>query len=799
MGQGTAPTVTTLAATSITTNSATLNGSVNPNGLSTTAYFLWGTSPGSFSNSTSFQSVGSGTSEVDISAGLTSLTPGLTYYYRAVAFNSAGTTGGSILSFTTVLPNDNFAGATVISTLPYSNTVGSNGATTEISDPTPSCGNGSRANSVWYSFTPSGNLETLIADTFNSNYDTILAVYTGSPGAFTEVACNDQSGFFLNQSRVSFAATAGTTYFFMVTSFFEGGGTLTFHLVIPPSVTTLAASSITSISATLNGSVNPNGLSTTAYFEWGTSSTLASFNSTSGQSMGSGTTPLAFSANLRDPAVIPGATYYFRAVASAFIDFSSTVITRGSILSFSTPLPNDNFAGATVISALPYTNSADTTGATTETSDPNPSCGNGSRAKSVWYSFTPSSNLTLAAETINSNYDTILAAYSGSPGAFAEVACNDQADSFTNQSRISFAATAGVTYHFMITSSTGGGGTLSFRLQAAPSVTTLAASLVSATSATLNGSVNPNGVGASAGFEWGTSPTLAASSTTPFQSVGSDTIPVPISAGLSNLIAGTTYYFRAVAFSTVTVRGSILSLSTPLTNDNFDSATVITALPYTSSANTMGATTEITDPTPSCGNFSRAHSVWYRFTPLSDVALAADTTGSTYDTILAVFTGSPGAFTEVACNDQASGTTNQSRVSFAATAGTTYHFLITSFTGGGGTLTFRLQIVASVTTLAATSIRYDSAVLNGSVNPNGTLTSAWFEWGTDPTLATPNVTSSQSVGSGTSPSDVSAGARGLRRGMTYYYRVVASTIGGITKGSILSFRVPTATQTIVVE
>jgi hypothetical protein len=38
---------------------------------------------------------------------------------------------------------------------------------------------------------------------------------------------------------------------------------------LPPTVTTNAATSITTTSATVNGGVNPNGLATTAWFEWG--------------------------------------------------------------------------------------------------------------------------------------------------------------------------------------------------------------------------------------------------------------------------------------------------------------------------------------------------------------------------------------------------------------------------------------------------------------------------------------------------------------------------------------------------
>ena len=106
-----APTVTTSPATLITTTSATLNGSVNPNGSSTTAWFEWGTSSTlSTYTQTPNQSIGSGTTSQAISASLSGLIPDTTYYYRVAASNTAGTQRGSILSFTTlsISPTPNF-------------------------------------------------------------------------------------------------------------------------------------------------------------------------------------------------------------------------------------------------------------------------------------------------------------------------------------------------------------------------------------------------------------------------------------------------------------------------------------------------------------------------------------------------------------------------------------------------------------------------------------------------------------------------------------------------------------------
>jgi hypothetical protein len=103
--QTTPPTAITMAASLITSTTAVLNGTVNPNGSATSAYFEWGTDNTlSTCSTTSAQSIGSGTTDVALAENLTGLSPNTTYYYRIVGENSAGTVQGSILSFTTVVP-----------------------------------------------------------------------------------------------------------------------------------------------------------------------------------------------------------------------------------------------------------------------------------------------------------------------------------------------------------------------------------------------------------------------------------------------------------------------------------------------------------------------------------------------------------------------------------------------------------------------------------------------------------------------------------------------------------------------
>lgn len=89
----------TQAASSVTSTTATANGTVTDRGLpeATDNGIYWGTSSGSLSNKVSGGTGSAGAFTVS----MTSLSPGTTYYYKAYSYNAGGYAYGSVVNFTT--------------------------------------------------------------------------------------------------------------------------------------------------------------------------------------------------------------------------------------------------------------------------------------------------------------------------------------------------------------------------------------------------------------------------------------------------------------------------------------------------------------------------------------------------------------------------------------------------------------------------------------------------------------------------------------------------------------------------
>ena len=388
-----APTATTGAAQQVEYASATVTATVNPNGNATSYYFEYGTST-AYGMQTSSASAGSGTSGVAEQQPLTGLAASTTYDYRVVAVSAGGTVEGSNATFTT--------------------------------PKTPA-----------------------------------------------------------------------------------------------PVPTTSAATAVTSAAATLNGSVNPEGVPTTYYFQYGTTAAYGSKTAT--QSAGSASTAQTVATNVSGLAATT--TYHYRLVA---VSAGGTVV--GGDLTFTTSkLP------------VPAVGTGLATGVTTATAVLNGTVNPEGLATSYYFQY-----------GTTSGYGHNTATRSAGSGTGATAA---------SQSLSGLAART--TYHYRIVAVNAGGTVdgkdATFVTTGAPTVTTGAASAVATTTATLTGSVDPHGIATTYHFDYGTK---SPSTRTSVVSAGAGSATVAVSAALSKLAPGTTYVYRLVAVGAVTVSGATRSFTT---------------------------------------------------------------------------------------------------------------------------------------------------------------------------------------------------------------------------------------------
>jgi hypothetical protein len=127
-------------------------------------------------------------------------------------------------------------------------------------------------------------------------------------------------------------------------------------------------------------------------------------------------------------------------------------------------------------------------------------------------------------------------------------------------------------------------------------------------------------------------------------------------------------------------------------HDDFDSPLVISGPNYTDSLDATHATSWLDDPMPCAGDTSRT--VWYRYSASAAGMLSLDTFGSTYNTVLSVYTGSRGSLTQIYCNNDASVQTEASALQFPVQPGQTFSIMVssTAHEGDEGTLALHANL-----------------------------------------------------------------------------------------------------------
>ncbi|MFI5303712.1 MAG: fibronectin type III domain-containing protein [Nitrospiria bacterium] len=109
--------------------------------------------------------------------------------------------------------------------------------------------------------------------------------------------------------------------------------------------------------------------------------------------------------------------------------------------------------------------------------------------------------------------------------------------------------------------------------------------------------------------------------------------------------------------------------------------------------------------------------------------------------------------------------------------------------GGGEThtipLTLNVAALPTVNTSSATSMSFTGAVLNGTVNPNGQATTAWFNYGITSTYG--STTTAFLLTSSYNPTALSTLISGLTLGTTYHFQIAAKNSLGTVYGGDYSF------------
>ena len=364
-----------------------------------------------------------------------------------------------------VPPNDDFDNATVVTSLPFAETVDVSEATRAADDPYTS-----GWPNIWYRFTP-GRDTSLELDTTGSLTSTDVCVYQGARGALGQVACSPDGP----DSHFFAELKADVTYYVMVdlTSTW-GAQTLTLALRdrtvanddfdAAQTVDALPFSDSREVLRATSAVDDPwclQSATNTVWYRYTPSADMAVVADTAGSdydtrlcvfygSRGaleevasnddtSGSFFAALTVNLQ-----AGRTFWFM-VATNQPGASRLHLS----LQETSPLPsvaNDDFDAATQISAAPFTDSLDASGATAAFDDPNDCFGTHG---SVWYAYTPSVTGTLDVSTAGSDYDTAVGVYEGGRGSLSQVGCENDSDPMLT-SHVSFHATAGTTYYVMV-------------------------------------------------------------------------------------------------------------------------------------------------------------------------------------------------------------------------------------------------------------------------------------------------------------------------------------------------------------
>lgn len=725
-GVNSAPSLTTGAASAITTNSATCAGTITANGCSAvTAYGIeYSITPG-FPNGTGTAVASTNLAGGIFSSNLAGLAPNTTYYYHAYATNGGGTGYGAEQNFTTqaLTPTINTTALAAFGNVCINTTAGPNSFTI----------NGSALNNTNVTVGP------LAGYTFA----------TAAGGPYTASLNLAQPGGTYTQAVfVNFTPTAVQSYNGNIAV--GGGGAATANVAAvgsgvntAPTVTSGAASAITSISATVAGSIPATGCTAiTAYgiefsitngFPNGTGTAVASSNLAAGN----------FSSNLAG--LTPATTYYYHAYAT-----NAGGTSYGAQGTFTTATPGLSANALTAFGNI----------CLNVVAGPNSFTITGTNLTGANINVGPLAGFTFST-TAGGTYT-------------ASLALTQPGGAYLQQIFVRFTPTAVQSYNGNIP--VNGGGAVAINVAAsgagintAPSVTSGAASAITQVSATVAGTIPAAGCTAVTAYGIEYSTTNGFPNGTGTAVASGNLTGVNFSSALAGLTPSTTYYYHAYATNAGgTSYGVQLSFTT--------SAPVLTATPLTAfGANCINTTT---GPNSFTINSTAVLAPNITVGPLNGYAFST-TAGGTYSASLSL-AHAAGPYTQTIY------------VQFTPTAVQLYNGNIP--VGGGGAATINVAASGSGTNTTATVVTgnanvltANSVTLDGSVSNIGCspVTGYGIEFSSISGLA--NGQGTKAAASNLAGGNFSTTLNGLVQGATYYYRAYAVNNGGTSYGTEKSF------------
>jgi subtilisin family serine protease len=383
------------------------------------------------------------------------VSPGTDYWVRV---NSYATARGTIvLNWTqsvdcgaTAIANDMFCAARALTGTAASHTVDTTTLGTETGEP----GSGSR--SVWYTYTPAatGTLEIGRPTTPGATW---LEVYTGSrvTGLVAHPGWTPLSG--TTPTSGTMTVDDKTTY--VIRHATDSVGSLTTDVTFTPTPTLSAPDAPSFLS------VAPDSDDTALDITWAAphadgGSPVVAYEVTTVPADDSCTTDGSATGCTLDQ-LRPWKTYTVTVRAVNAIGAGPGVTATGAVGN-----ANDTFAAARVISGGTGTEYSSNLIASSELGEPAHRFG---PYHSMWFSYTPTSDGRLTVTTLGSNYDTTLAAYTGTTvGALTQLAANDDAAGSLT-SAITVDVAAGTDYRIAVDGYGGGRGaiTLNWSLERA--------------------------------------------------------------------------------------------------------------------------------------------------------------------------------------------------------------------------------------------------------------------------------------------------------------------------------------------